>query len=258
MHDPMTQAFCIRYPWFRRVKWGSGRYHEEFLTIWHVDPERGGDDDSCDWSGGHSLTEAERDWLRKAGEAEHKFFFRGILKWDDHPDGTMRENARGDRWPGGMVGASSFEVLYGIAQIILWQMPGKNGPMHQQWFSAWRLRRALAAAVPTVLGLVCHSSDNLHHLIGEARACDDAGQKAMGELFVAVARNLRREARPWWRHPRWHAHHWSIQLSPWDNLKRWLTRRCADCGARFQWGYAPIYDSHGYHHHKCDGRAVSK
>ncbi len=36
MHDPMTVAFSIRF---------LG------ITIWHVDPEKRGDDDSCDWFG---------------------------------------------------------------------------------------------------------------------------------------------------------------------------------------------------------------
>lgn len=258
MHDPMTQAFSIRYPWFRRVKWGNGRYHEEFLTIWHVDPEKGGDDDSCDWFGRDGLAKAERDWLRKEGEGEHDFFFRGILKYDDKPDGSMVQNDRDERWPGGMVGASSFEVLYGIASIILWRMPGKYGPLCHQPLSGWRHRRALAAALPTLLGLVSHPSDNVFSLISDARAANDSGRKALGELFVCVARNLRREARPWWKHPHWHLHHWKIQLHPWQNLKNWLTRKCADCGRRFSWGYAPIYDSNGYHHHGCCGSGIAE
>lgn len=55
MHDPMTVAFEIRYLWraygdnvpseFLRT------YHNPFITIWHVDPEKDGSDDSCDWSG---------------------------------------------------------------------------------------------------------------------------------------------------------------------------------------------------------------
>lgn len=46
MHDPMTEAF---------------RFRSIGLTIWHVDPEKRGDDDSCDWFG-HSrpLSEKER------------------------------------------------------------------------------------------------------------------------------------------------------------------------------------------------------
>ena len=50
MHDPMTQVCQIKYPWpaYR----GTGifsRYHEPIITIWHVDPETDGTDDSCGW-----------------------------------------------------------------------------------------------------------------------------------------------------------------------------------------------------------------
>lgn len=43
MHDPMTVAFEIKYPWKTRG------YREPLVTIWHVDPETDGTDDSCDW-----------------------------------------------------------------------------------------------------------------------------------------------------------------------------------------------------------------
>jgi hypothetical protein len=53
MHDPMTVAFEIRYPW---KKYGpearnefERNYRESFITIWHVDPEKDGSDDSCRW-----------------------------------------------------------------------------------------------------------------------------------------------------------------------------------------------------------------
>lgn len=53
MHDPMTVAFEIRYPWrahatprndFERT------YRRPLITVWHRDPCVGGDDDSCGWS----------------------------------------------------------------------------------------------------------------------------------------------------------------------------------------------------------------
>lgn len=259
MHNPMTLAFTIPNPFTRRrVSWRSAPYYESLIEVWHADPERRGDDDSCDWHGSHALTDADRDWLRKEGEQEHQFFFRGILKYDDKPDGTMIQNTRDERWPGGMISASSLEVLYGIAWIILWRMPVNGRKLHERMFSGWRMRRAMAAALPVLLGLVSHPSDNVHSQIVEARACTDEGAKAMGELFVTVARNLRRASRPWWRHPRWHVHHWSVRVVPLQNLHRWLTRRCATCGKRFPWGYASIYDSRGYHHHECCGRVVAK
>lgn len=50
MHDPMTGAFEIKYPWLSQ--WPDGTpYRPTFVTIWHVDPEKGGSDDSCDWWG---------------------------------------------------------------------------------------------------------------------------------------------------------------------------------------------------------------
>lgn len=57
MHDPMTVAFEIRYPWkaYSREKREAStsdfvkNYRESFITIWHVDPETDGSDDSCDW-----------------------------------------------------------------------------------------------------------------------------------------------------------------------------------------------------------------
>lgn len=72
MHDPMTVAFEIRYPWRKHKAWPRGvdkweqltpeqqrgrrpvlrsGYRESFITIWHVDPEKGGGDNSCDWHG---------------------------------------------------------------------------------------------------------------------------------------------------------------------------------------------------------------
>lgn len=45
MHDPMTVAFTVKYPWH----WWAKSYKTPLATIWHCDPERGGDDDSCDW-----------------------------------------------------------------------------------------------------------------------------------------------------------------------------------------------------------------
>lgn len=68
MHDPMTVAFELRYPWKR------GKFPDPFITIWHVDPEVGGDDDSCDWWGGR-LTSAESAKIKAHAKFEHKSFF---------------------------------------------------------------------------------------------------------------------------------------------------------------------------------------
>lgn len=48
MHDPMTVAFEIKSP-FVSGEFNGWKYYAPLVTIWHCDPERGGDDDSCDW-----------------------------------------------------------------------------------------------------------------------------------------------------------------------------------------------------------------
>jgi hypothetical protein len=53
MHDPLTVAFEIKYPWYRKVTYPNGKdsykYHKAFITVWHNDPGTDGSDDSCDW-----------------------------------------------------------------------------------------------------------------------------------------------------------------------------------------------------------------
>lgn len=55
-----------------------------------------------------------------------------------------------------------------------------------------------------------------------------------------------------------HVHHWRVQVHPWQRARRWLFGpRCAGCGKRFAWKYAPIGFSwegggpvfHHDHHH---------
>lgn len=52
MHDPMTVAFELKIP-IRRYQMKPGGthfwHHVYVATVWHVDPEVRGDDDSCRW-----------------------------------------------------------------------------------------------------------------------------------------------------------------------------------------------------------------
>lgn len=48
MHDPMSVQFEIRRPWPKRVNWSTRKwYFPALVTVWHVDPEADGTDDSC-------------------------------------------------------------------------------------------------------------------------------------------------------------------------------------------------------------------
>lgn len=74
MHDPMTLAFAIRNPFISRppLVAGGKPYHAPLIDIWHVDPEKGGSDDSCDWSGRRRpLNEREQALANAYNELSH-------------------------------------------------------------------------------------------------------------------------------------------------------------------------------------------
>lgn len=156
MHDPLTVAFEIRLP-FGRTSFG---YRPSFITIWHRDPEKRGDDDSCDWFGRRrnlNKREAalEQAWVQLSDTLGNAPFY---------PD----------------------KRLYGLAP----HAEGNSSPVQdmERAFYSWR-----------------------------------------------------RRGRRW--HPRWHVHHWRFQVHPAQKFKRWAFSRCAGCGLRFTWGYAPVSGS---------------
>lgn len=56
MHDPNTVAFEIPRPWPEKSK-VLGWHWPALITIWHRDPEKDGDEDSCNFSGFHKTGE---------------------------------------------------------------------------------------------------------------------------------------------------------------------------------------------------------
>lgn len=168
MHDPLTQAFRINFPWFRTWKSPSGhkfRSWVPFITIWHKDPERDGSDNSCDWCGSkRKLTGHEKEFA---------------------------------------------DAVWDLATIL------DNRPYYP----------------------------------------DHPAHKA----FESVKKHLRelRKVKGWRVHPRWHIHHWRIQVHPWQTLRRWLFERCAKCGKGYSWGYCPVGNWSGTQtwHRECDDSA---
>ncbi len=164
MHDPLTVAFDIKNPFAIRT-YGPpdhrSSYHPALITVWHRDPERGGSDDSCDWSGRRrplnvkerALYEALDDLFHRLGNPP---YYPSDVLW-----GELDEDVR----------------RHGLV------------PKVEQALYAWKRRSSVR-----------------------------------------------------W-HPRWHVHHWHIQIHPLQNFKRWAFSRCESCGGRFAWGEAPTSNS---------------
>lgn len=219
MHDPMTVAFEIKYPWKaysraeRKKNPLSATYRNSFLTIWHKDPEKDGSDNSCDWFGGKRLDKDLREKVFKEADFEYEteqFFF--------------------DRE--GRPQTSCLEMVLGIARVLLWRV--------------WK--KSLTPKMLVYLSsLATHPVNNFNdtHRRGVTQKED------VRDLFRWIAGAILRFQRPWWRHPRWHVWHWRFQIHPLRKLSRWLFKRCYLCGKRFGWNESRVGDSNGHFHSSC-------
>ncbi len=265
MHDPCTQAFVI--PW--RYRWSTlgktpWRYWEPLITIWHVDPERGGSDDSCGWSR-PPLSATTREIVKslagdEAGEPMlfaldartnsdpiqcERFIFGSIMLMSRClvNRGVIRRPVKvadAQRW--------AAEMTYNRVDSFLGTFCFKSG-YHSNTYSR-----------NEELGITNSKEEDHHWREDQARS-----------FYSAIAGWIMRERRWWFQHPKWHVIHWKrrldrnkpigsiedrdaprfaykywgiplpivgwqIQIHPLQQFKRWAFSRCSRCGGRFHWG----------------------
>lgn len=204
MHDPMTMIGS----WPR---YGTRLYRiiGTQFTLWHVDPETDGSDDSCGW------------WRPKATEADEKIIAELVREEQRSPwISTAMTHIRNPRYeyPEARPGDGLSLILMAYGEVAL----------------AADRRRMDAELIEEAMGLALYRHDNLMHTVCEPE-----------RLFWCVLANYRRNRRRWWQHPRWHIRHWKLQVHFLQRLRRWLFDRCARCGGRFAWGYYPTGDWNG-------------
>lgn len=205
MHDPMTVAFTIKYPWrayprSERTDDFKKHYRKGFITVWHVDPEADGSDDSCGYSIPH-LNDEQRSLLRGLAwvEAHHPQFM----------------TCRAKRWTGGRAEA---EVAYRGLLIHVAKRAGIPITFDQAAHQA-----SLDLHQPD-----CSDTANVFcflpgwHTTSETDSLQDR-EDVFYARVCTIARWMLIDRRPWWRHPRWHIHHWRIQCHPLQALRRWLS-----------------------------------
>lgn len=216
MHDPMTVAFDIRSPFKQASPLFPKGYREHLITIWHVDPQRDGSDDSCGWSFVR-LTPRQIERLKNAAwmEGRDPYFLR----------------MQSQEWKGSRHEA---EAIY--RGMILFVCQVLRLPM--------TFEEAAKLAATTIHKPDCvDSAGALCFLPGYHTNSQEDRPEAREDVFFRRMRGIAFEVltarRPWYRHPRWHVWHWKIQIHPVQKFKRWAFSRCAKCGQRFSWGYAP-------------------
>ncbi len=221
MHDPSTVAFDIKSP-FRGAPskmWPSG-YRKTLVTIWHEDPlnfkDKCGcrDDDSCGWfRPPYSKAEGER-VKRLSLEQYRQIFNRQVAEAE---------------------GASYVNVCTNLDchAAVYWSWRALRQAFKPR--GRWQYGRDLSLKELTAIyDLATCPIDNMiftHSRIKDA--------ESFQQFFFCIYGAFRRFHRPWYRHPRWHVHHWRLQIHAWQTFRRWAFSRCAGCGQRFTWGYSP-------------------
>jgi hypothetical protein len=223
VHDPMSQAFVIPFPWRSR----GSKYRPPFLTVWHVDPETDGSDDSC----GYTRPRLSKDQKARiesiAGdEAREPWFMAYRGKQIDSP--------------------TEAETLLRQAFLLV----GKIFTKEHRCKPAIR-RVTFAEASEWASAMLANPVDNFrsslaflpgYHSNNEKDTEHDR-QYCAAQFFYCVGAFILRERRPWYKHAKWHVWHWQLQIHPLEQFKRWAFSRCFDCGKRFKWGESPYTNS---------------
>lgn len=218
MHDPMTVAHEIKWP----IKNKRG-YRNPIFTIWHVDPEKDGTDDSCGWSR-PKLTDAERAYIKKVASDQFSQLYarkEAIREGKDYANVCYNQD------------------IYGTI-YWLWRhfSKGKIRWQYGKHLSNRELQYVFQLATNPVDNFQGYKNNTL---------------KEFEDFTLLVYRAYKAFKRPWYQHPRWHIHHWSIQWHWWQNLKRRYWLKCCICGKR---GFksSPIGDWDGTRrwHQECD------
>jgi len=208
MHSPETVAFEIKNPFVRADKHG---YQPSLITIWHIDPETDGSDDSCGWF--MRLRHVDKETVQKV-QSIFEFQFKHNYWFDK----------------AGKPKFSTMAIALNMYSHAAWEvfMWKNGGPTDKAKKQKDRFMRKYLA---DILLFAENEVDSLHNSINMVYGIEKPKDRV--EHFVSVVlSDIMRKLRPWYKHPRWQIHHWKIQCHPWQQLKRRYWNKCCVCGKR--------------------------
>lgn len=243
----MTVAHEIKGLFVQKTKSKDGKvihkYRPSIITIWHNDPEKDGTDDSCGWF--MRSRHGDKDVLARIVKRFNE-------DWDQVFVGSSDTYNRGWFRPSGMPNLSVQAIAINMFFFAACEHFGSDGRTNWK-----RAKKYIQSHLADILFFAENTTDSMRDGIVFAFG-DDGYSRATGERRERMRKNriersaemvyawILRSERPWYKHPRWHIHHWKIQVHFTQTLKRWLFTRCCKCGKRFRWGESPVTNSwHG-------------
>lgn len=191
MHDPSVLAFSIKSP----IKKSCGldfKYRETWISIWHEDPCTDNSDDSCGW-------------FKRARHGDKK-----VLQAIEHEFAFCWDGKSGFHWF--YDNGDPQQTLHGIVLQMF----------HMACFCHYKknhrkMMRFMNRHLYDILFFADNATDSMNNLInnkyGEKRK--DRIEQAASIVYGCILR----WDRPWWKHPRWHIHHWRIRFDFLNKLK---------------------------------------
>lgn len=216
------------------------------FDIWHIDPEKPGTgnrtDDSCGWfdrtpgAYGDAVAYVLKDEcfmhdvrliLARREPMPYPFY-----------EGISERHMTGLRLPAGEAMALVLMIASELELRRWWNgQSGKRGAHGSAFAKLFDRKRDITAEA---VSLALNPTDNL------SREDDPVS------AVRTIAACLNRRFRPWWKHPRWHVHHWKINFDLARNLRR-AFEPCATCRKPLGFGCSPYGDDRGHHHLACSG-----
>jgi len=232
MHDPMTVAFDIRYPW----KSKNSDFRDNFITIWHVDPEKDGSDDSCGWFLRPRHLDSD---VRKQIAKDFAFDWDTVFETEGHKYncGLFLPNGQ----PHLSVSAVTLNLFYKAALQVFKAKQRGDGHNYQK-----KAMNYLQNNLAHILFFAENPTDSMYDSITrkfedkcEEPYTPEKRQERINSMAGIIYAYIMRDIRPWYREPKWHIHHWNIQIHPLQKITKFLFLRCSECGKRFGWNESP-------------------
>ena len=235
MHDPMTLAFEIKSPIKHKTKFSPKGYRNTLVSIWHVDPDLKGDDDSCGW-------------FKRSRHGDKEVLERIVKRYEFDWDRSYTSES-GQKYNSGLFDDTPFAMpVYSVQGVVLnlfflAAMEHFDEGKERWGYSRRKATKFCQKNLFEILLFAENPIDSMHDTIMHKFGYDhrpNEREERIHSMAECIYGWILREERPWWRHPRWHMHHWKVQVAFVLNFKRWAFSRCQKCGKGFKWNYCPV------------------
>lgn len=175
-HHPETVAHEIKWPFSKKTPFGT--YKKTLVTIWHNDPCTDRTDDSCGWFvRARHVDQVIRENIKK----EFRFQLKHHYWWNEN--GTMKHSP-----------IATMLMMYRVAAY--------------QHFKNWdKVDKFTNKHLSEIILFAENDTDCIftyRKLVYKEDQADDFADTVYTDII--------RKTRPWYKHPRWHIRHWSIQI----------------------------------------------